>query len=168
MRQFITSFASVVAVLALTITCTMAQTESNPPGAQPGLADPGLRMAPPVTSMPAIEKVIEGPVKAVDPVKKTVRVGWFFGLMSTTLDVTDDTHIAIEGAKGSLDMIREGDRVKASYEATDSKNVAKAIDVTSSESAALPSRVPSQATAPPADLPQRSAEQPLGGGPKNP
>lgn len=168
MRQFITSFASVVAVLALTITCTMAQTESNPSGAPPGLADPGLRLAPPVTSMPAIEKVIEGPVKAVDPVKKTVRVGWFLGLMSTTLDVTDDTHIAIDGTTGSLDMIREGDRVEASYEAKDGKNVARAIDVTHAESVTRPSRAPNQATAPLPELPQRSAEQSSGGGPKTP
>jgi len=168
MKRLVTPLASVVAVLALTISCAMAQTASNPPGAQPGLADPGLRVVPPITMAPPIEKSIDGPVKGVDPLAKTVRVGWFLGLLSTTLDVTDDTHIAIAGAKGSLDMIREGDRVKASYEAINGKNVAKAIDVTSSESADMSSRTSSQATAPPAELPQRSAGQPLGGGPKTP
>lgn len=169
MKHLVTPLASALAVLALTISGAMAQTAPNPPGAPPGPADSGLRIAPPpVTSMPPMEKVIEGPVKGVDPVKKTVRVGWFLGLMSTTLDVTDDTHIAIDGATGSLDMIREGDRVEASYEGKDGKNVARAIDVTHAESAARPSRVPNQATAPLPELPQRSAEQSSGGGPKTP
>jgi hypothetical protein len=168
MKRFITGLTSVVAVIALTLTGAMAQTAPNQPGASPGLADPGLRVAPPVTSVPPIEQVIEGPVKGVDPVKQTVRVGWLLGLMSTTLDVTEDTHIAIDGATGSLDMIREGDRVEAFYEARDGKNVARAIDVKREESATRPSREPSEATAPPPEVPQRSANQSSGGGPRTP
>jgi hypothetical protein len=169
MRQFIMSLASVVAVFALTLSGAVAQTAPNQPGAPPGLADPGLRVAPPpVASMPPMEQFIDGPVKGVDSGEKTVRVGWFFGLLSTTLEVTDDTHIAIDGATGSLDMIREGDRVEATYEAKDGKNVARAIDVTHAESAARPSGAPTQATAPIPGVPQRSADQSSGGGPKTP
>lgn len=166
MKHFVTPLGFAAAVLALTISGAMAQTAPNEPGAPSGLADPGLRLVPPITSGPPIEKSIDGPVKGVDPLAKTVRVGWFLGLLSTTLDVTEDTQIAVEGVKGSLEMIREGDRVKASYEAKDGKNVARAIDVTHSESAEMLSTTSSQATAPPPELPQRSAEQSSGGGPK--
>jgi Cu/Ag efflux protein CusF len=85
-------------------------------------------------------KVIDGPVKDVDPAAKTVKVGWLLGLLSTTLEVTDATHIAIEGEKGSLAMIQEGDQVKASYEARDGKNLATAIEVTQPEKESLSSK----------------------------
>jgi phosphoenolpyruvate-protein kinase (PTS system EI component) len=115
-----------------------------------------------------VERFIDGPVKDVDPVARTVDVGWFLGLFATTLEVTNDTRIAVDGANGSLDMIREGDRVKASYEAKDGKNVAKAIDVSQPERAAMPNREPGRAASPPAESPQSSAESPLGGSPKTP
>jgi phosphoenolpyruvate-protein kinase (PTS system EI component) len=107
-----------------------------------------------------VERFIDGPVKDVDPVARTVDVGWFLGLFSTTLEVTHDTRIAVDGANGSLDMIREGDRVKASYEAKDGKNVAKAIDVSQPERAAMPNREPGRAAPPPAESPQSSAGSP--------
>jgi len=44
-------------------------------------------------------KVIDGPVKKVDPAAKTVKVGWLLGLLSTTLEVNDDTRIAVEGRR---------------------------------------------------------------------
>jgi phosphoenolpyruvate-protein kinase (PTS system EI component) len=116
----------------------------------------------------AAAKQIDGPVQDVDPVAKTVDVGWFLGLFSTTLEVTDDTRIAVDGMNGSLDMIHEGDRVKASYEAKDGRNVAKAIDVTRPEPAAMSSREPARATSPAAGSPQRSEEPPLGRGPTTP
>jgi len=87
-------------------------------------------------------KLIDGPVKSVDPAAKTVQVGWLFGLLSTTLEVTDDTTIAVDGMKSSLEDIREGARVKASYEARNGKNIAKAIEAESPEApeATAPSR----------------------------
>jgi Cu/Ag efflux protein CusF len=79
--------------------------------------------------MPPPEKVIDGPVKKIDPATRTVQVGWLLGLLSTTLEVTEDTRIAVGGTKASLSDIREGDRVKAAYEARDGKNLAKSIEV---------------------------------------
>jgi len=103
-----------------------------------------------------VTKVIDGPVKDVDPAAKTVEVGWLLGFLSTTLQVTDDTQIAIDGEKGSLDRIHEGDQVKASYEARDGKNLAKAIEVTQPEKESMPSKA-----APPArESPQSSARPP--------
>ncbi len=75
------------------------------------------------------EKLLDGPVKKVDPASKSVEVGWFLGLFSTMLAVNDETRIAVAGEKGSLADIREGDRVKASYEARDGLNIAKSIEV---------------------------------------
>jgi Cu/Ag efflux protein CusF len=118
------------AILALIAPPVMAQTMPTPPPAPaapgaPGAADPP---APRIPS-PAQDKLISGPVKTVDPAAKTVQVGWFLGLFRTTLEVTEDTHIAVEGTNASLLNIREGDRVKASYEARDGKNIAKSIEV---------------------------------------
>jgi Cu/Ag efflux protein CusF len=86
-----------------------------------------------MSASPPQEKLIDGPVKKVDPMAKTVDVGWFLGLFNTTLEVTEDTRIAVEGAKASLQDIREGDRVKAAYTAQDGKNVARSIEVTQAE-----------------------------------
>ena len=79
------------------------------------------------------EKVIDGPVKKVDPIAKTVQVGWLFGLFSTTLEVTEGTQIAVEGATASIQGIREGDEVNAADETRDGKYVAKSIEATHSE-----------------------------------
>jgi hypothetical protein len=92
-----------------------------------------------------------------DPLGKTVRVGWLFGLLSTTLEVTEDTRIAVEGATGSLQDIREGDVVKAAYEAHDGKYIAKSIEVTEAEprrGAAAPPRAPASSGARATDVPR--------------
>ncbi len=122
------------AILALTVSAVMAQTApmSPPAPAAPGAPGPADLPAP-RTLIPPQEKLIQGPVKEVDPAAKTVQVGWFLGLFSTTLEVTGDTHIVVSGTKASLPDIREGDRVKASYEARDGKYFAKSIEVTPPE-----------------------------------
>jgi hypothetical protein len=104
-----------------------------------------------------VEKIVDGPVKKVDPASNTVEVGWMLGLFSTTLAVTGDTHIAVEGAKGSLTDIREGDSVKAAYEVRDGKNFAKSIEVTPEEPQASTGR-PGSPMSGPASQPQRSME----------
>jgi hypothetical protein len=121
-------------ILALTVPSVMAQTAPMPapgpaaPGA-PGLADPPA----PRMQSPPQERLIDGPVKKVNPADNTVQVGWFLGLLSTTLEVSDDTQIAVHGMKASLVDIREGDRVKASYEAQNGKYIARSIEVTPAE-----------------------------------
>lgn len=158
MKHFVKSMALATAVLALTISFAAAQTAPKPSGAPSAPAESGLGRAPSAEPKAPMTKVIDGPVKDVDPAAKTVKVGWLLGLLSTTLEVTDDTHIAVEGEKGSLDMIQEGDQVKASYEARDGKNLAKAIEVTQPEKESMSSK-PAR---PPMESPQRSAQPPSG------
>ena len=113
---------------------------------------------------------MEGPVKKVDPVAKTVQVGWFLGLLSTTLEVTEGTHIAVDGATASLQDIREGDEVKAAYEARDGKYVAKSILATHPElpgGAGPMKRAPGSSTAP-QGMELREPPAPPAGGAKSP
>lgn len=164
MKHLAKSMTLAAVGLALTMSFAMAQTAPKPSGTPSAPPESGARQVPSAAPSLPMTKVIDGPVKEVDPAAKTVKVGWLLGFLSTTLEVTDDTHIAVEGEKGSLDMIHEGDQVKASYEARDGKNLAKAIEVTQPENEAMPSKA-----APPAmESPQRSAEPPPGGSPKTP
>ena len=133
MRHLAKVLVLATAGLALTVSYVMARSAPNPSGAPSAPAESGLKQAPSAEPNVPMTKVIDGPVKDVDPAAKTVKVGWLLGLLSTKLEVTDDTQIAVEGEKGSLDMIHEGDQVKASYEARDGKNLAKAIEVTQPE-----------------------------------
>jgi Cu/Ag efflux protein CusF len=164
MKHLVKSMALAAASLALTVSFAVAQTTPKPSGAPSAPADSGLRQAPSPAPSVSVTKVIDGPVKDVDPAAKTVEVGWLLGFFSTTLEVTDDTHIAVDGEKGSLDRIHEGDQVKASYEARDGKNLAKAIEVIQPEKESMSSKA-----APPAmESPRRSAEPPSGESPKAP
>ena len=127
MKHLLGPLASVAAVLLIAVPVALAQTTST-------------QSATPLQNA----KLIDGPVKSIDPAAKTVEVGWLFGLLSTKLEVTDDTTIAVDGMKSSLEDIREGARVKASYEARDGKNIAKAIEAESPGGAtAPPERAPS-------------------------
>ena len=157
------------AILAVAVAVAGAQTMPTAPS--PPTAPRAQGAPPPMPASPPQAKVMDGPVKQVDPLGKTVRVGWLFGLMSTTLDVTEDTRIAVEGATGSLQDLREGDVVKASYEVRDGKNIAKAIEVTEAEprreASAPPPRAPAPPSAPLMGVPP-GAEAPAPGAPKAP
>jgi Cu/Ag efflux protein CusF len=159
MKHLAKSLALAVTVPALIVSFAMAQTAPNPPGAPSAPAESGSTQTPPAAPSLPMAKFIDGPVKDVDPAAKTVKVGWLLGFLSTTLEVTEDTHIAVEGAKGSLDMIREGDQVKASYEVRDGKNLAKAIDVRQPEKESVPRQA-----APPAMEPPKKSAEPLSDG----
>ncbi len=130
MMRFGRILLSAAAILALAVAPVIAQTVPAPPPAPAAPGEPGPG-APPAqrTPSPPVEKQVEGPVKKVDPASKTVQVGWFLGLFRTTLEVTDDTQIAVDGMKASLLDIREGAKAKASYEIRDGKNVAKWVEV---------------------------------------
>jgi hypothetical protein len=52
-----------------------------------------------------------------------------FGLLGATVRVADDTQIRIMGQPASLADIKEGAKVKASYEVRDGNNLAKSIEV---------------------------------------
>ena len=163
MRRILMPLASVAAILVLTALPVMAQTASPAPpaAAAPGPTDQPSGM---IQSLPQ-EKFIEGPVKRVDPVGKTVKVGWFLGLLSTTLAVTDDTHIAVDGMKASLQDIQEGAVVKASYEARDGKYVAKSIEAEQAEATGIGTKrgSPASPTSPNMMQPKESTAPPSGG-----
>ncbi len=125
MKNILMVFLAIVVVVGFSAPIAMAQMAPTPP---PKPAPPAAAPMTP-SPLPPQEKTIDGPVKGVDPIEKTVKVGWFMGLFSTTLHVDDNTQIAAQGSKLSLVGIREGDRVKASYESRDGDNVAKSINV---------------------------------------
>jgi hypothetical protein len=114
---------------------TTAQQPAPPRGSAPGTG-------PSPAERPAIEKEksVEGPVKNVDPAAQTLRVSsGLFGLMGRTLEVTDQTQIQVEGRQGTLADIREGAKVRASYESRDGRNVATRIDVMPASASEMPS-----------------------------
>jgi Cu/Ag efflux protein CusF len=125
--RFLTAVASIAALLALVVAPALAQTQTPaPPGSAPRPA--------PEKSMPDKPKEVEGTVKKVDPATKSVQVSsGLLGIFGATLEVTDETKINVQGKDGSLADIREGAKVKASYESRDGKNVAKSIDVMPAE-----------------------------------
>jgi Cu/Ag efflux protein CusF len=125
--RFLTAVASIVALLALVVAPALAQSQAPaPPSATPRPM--------PEKAMPEKAKEVEGTVKKVDPATKSVQVSsGLLGIFGATLEVTDQTKINVQGKDGSLSDIREGARVKASYESRDGKNVAKSIDVMAAE-----------------------------------
>ena len=162
MRRILMALTAAAAILVLTALPVMAQTA---PPAPPASAAPGPTDQPSaMTPSPPEEKLIDGPVKQVDPVAKTVKVGWFLGLLSTTLEVTDDTQIAVGGMKASLQDIQEGARVKAAYEARDGKYVAKSIETEQAEvtGSGTPGRSPASQTSPMQESPSRYTAPPAG------
>jgi Cu/Ag efflux protein CusF len=80
---------------------------------------------------PPMEKAmtIEGSVKKVDPATKSVQISsGLLNLAGRTLEVTEETQIQFDGRPGSLADLREGSKVKASYESRDGKNLATRIE----------------------------------------
>jgi len=152
------------AILILVVSVAGAQTGSTPEA--PSTTLPSVGGTPPTQSpRPPWQHHIEGRVKTVDPLAKTISVGWLLGLFSTTLEVTGDTRIAVEGTTGSLVDIREGDLVKAAYADHDGKNIATAIEVTEAEArhgaeappaAPVPASPPSVGAPPAAGTPSTS------------
>jgi Cu/Ag efflux protein CusF len=113
-------------VSVLTMTALIVAAAAAPVLAQ---AQPAPRPAPGAPAADPRPKQVEGTVKKVDPAANTVQVSGLMGIMGTTLEVTRETQIQVEGKQALLADIREGAKVKASYETRDGKNVAKSIDV---------------------------------------
>jgi len=148
MKRVLYVLASATAMLVLSATLAAAQAQTTAPTTPPSGAagSSGLSLA--AMPRPPVEKSVDGPVKKVDAASNTVQVGWLFGMLSTTLAVTDDTNIAVEGAKGVLTDIQEGDRVKAAYEVREGKNIAKSIEVTHGEPTVAANRGSKSGTSP--------------------
>lgn len=75
--------------------------------------------------------MLEGAVKKVDPGSGELQVSSGpLGIFHKTLEVSNSTDIQMNGQKGTLADLREGEKVKASYESRDGKNFATRIEVT--------------------------------------
>jgi len=67
---------------------------------------------------------VEGKIQSVDPTNKQV------SLDNGTMLVFEETvMITIEGKEGKLEDLKEGSKVKASYEEKDGKNVVNMLEV---------------------------------------
>jgi len=117
---------AVASSLAVAAGSAMAQAQQAPPRL------PGAATAPaeiPAEKAPTMG-MLEGAVTKVDPAAGTVQVASGpFGIVGRTLEVTSDTQIQVEGRQGSLADVREGAKVKASYESRGGKNLATQIEV---------------------------------------
>ena len=80
-------------------------------------------------SRPATVGVVEGTVKKVDPAIGTVRVSSGpFGLFAKSIQVGPETQVTVDGRESSLAAIREGVKVKASYEHRNGQTIATRIE----------------------------------------
>jgi Cu/Ag efflux protein CusF len=93
---------------------------------------------------PAAINAVEGTVKKVDPAGGQVEIAsGLLGAFGRTLEVTPETQVHVGGRQRSLSDVREGDRVRVSYEERDGLSFATAIRVTaeSRKGTMVPSRV---------------------------
>jgi len=129
LRSVVSRYGSALLVMALSLVVSagspMAQMQQPNP--------PTDGVAPPVEKVPVEQStmgIVEGSVKKVDPAARSVQVSTgLFGLLGRTLEVNDQTQIQVEGREGTLADVREGAKVKASYEARDGKNTATQIEI---------------------------------------
>ena len=136
------------AVLALSVAAVVgpAMAQDKQPAPPYGTA-PSTAPRPTSPSMTQAENPrpaqVEGTVKKVDPGAQTVDISsGLFGMMGRRLEVNDRTTIQLDGRQATLADIREGTKVKASYEAQAGKNVATVIEVIPSDAGSAPASRP--------------------------
>ena len=80
-------------------------------------------------SRPATVGMVEGTVKKVDPATGMLRVSSGpFGIFTRSLQVGPDTQVTVDGRESNLAAIREGTKVKASYEQRNGQTIATRIE----------------------------------------
>lgn len=72
----------------------------------------------------AVAAEMEGKIQSVDPAAKEMVLD-----DGTKLTWSEDTKISVNGQEAKLEDLKEGAKVKASYEEKDGKNVLGTIDV---------------------------------------
>jgi Cu/Ag efflux protein CusF len=78
---------------------------------------------------PAKMGMVEGTVKKVDTATGMLRVSSGpFGLFSKSIQVGPETRVTVDGRESNLSAIREGTKVKASYEQRNGQTVATRIE----------------------------------------
>ena len=117
MRKNLRFLMAIAVLLAMAVGPWRVQAQQSMPGVQ------GSPAAPAGAS-------VEGTVKKVNPEARTLEVSTgALGLWGKTLEVTDGTQIQAEGRRATLEDIREGAKVKASYETRAGKSFATRIDL---------------------------------------
>ena len=116
MRKILRFLMAAAVLLAVAIAPPQVQAQQSMPGVEGSPAAP--------------EASIEGTVKKVTPEARTLEVSTgALGLWGKTLEVTDGTQIQAEGRRATLEDIREGAKVKASYETRVGTSFATRIDL---------------------------------------
>jgi hypothetical protein len=129
--RYTTGAAAVALAIAVTTAPALAQS-TKPAPVLPG-APPAPSGVPPAERAPAEKTtagILEGTVKKVDPGAGQLQVSsGLLGVFRKTLEVGNDTEIQMNGQKGTLADLREGEKVQASYESRAGKNFATRIEV---------------------------------------
>lgn len=116
MRKILRFLMAAAVLLAVAIAPPQVQAQQSTPGVQGSPAAPAAS--------------VEGTVKKVNPKARTLEVSTgALGLWGKTLEVTDGTEIQAEGRRATLEDIREGAKVKASYETRVGTSFATRIDL---------------------------------------
>jgi len=116
---------TMVAAALTTLTAAAAWAQVPPP------ATPTPTPSPRSTEMsrPATVGMVEGTVKKVDPATGMLRVSSGpFGIFAKSLQVGPDTQVTVDGRESNLTAIREGTKVKASYEQRNGQTIATRIE----------------------------------------
>jgi Cu/Ag efflux protein CusF len=120
--------AAVVLGLVLAAGPVLAQVSPSIPGAPP--APSGAAPAAKAPAERTTTGMLEGSVKKVDPGSGELQVSSGpLGVFHKTLEVSNSTDIQMNGQRGTLADLREGEKIKASYESRDGKNFATRIEV---------------------------------------
>src|SRR4030095_11734819 len=126
MRTMVRFASSRIACWGIALSLTVAMSA--------GSAMAQAQVPPPRPADPPILGMFERSGKKIDHAAGTGQVSWGpSGVLGRTLEVTGDTKIQVEGRQGALADVREGAKVKASYESFEGKTVAKEIEVIAAE-----------------------------------
>src|SRR5206468_3102275 len=153
-RSDMTRFTGSLVTIATVLTW-MLVTPAHPQMTSPTSLSPAPIPGPSPAQEAPKDKQVEGTIKKVDPLMKTVEVSsGIFNLFGVTLQVGDETQIRVDGRQESLMGVREGAKVKVSYEVRDWKNVAKSIEVTlATEGTGESGTRPAPPSSPPSSMP---------------
>lgn len=128
MNRYVRTTMVAVALISMAAGAAWAQVPAPTPTPAPAPDRTMSETTRPVTGM------VEGTVKKVDPAAGTLQISsGLFGLFGKTLQIGPDTQISIDGRDSKLAEVRQGTKVKASYETRNGLTVATRIE-------ALPSR----------------------------
>jgi hypothetical protein len=123
MNRYVRTTMMAVALTSLAAGAALAQVPPPTPAPVPAPNRPTTGTSRPVMGM------VEGTVKKVDPAAGTLQISsGLFGLFGKTLQVGPDTQISVDGRDSNLAEVRQGTKVKVSYETRNGLTVATRIE----------------------------------------